>query len=199
MILSSARLTERDHLRASSITLRRVKAKRYGSLTWYLHTLPGWEDPQTTGTHPVVSQSIITNLYLSMVLMVQEPPADPLLPSPNSLLDALPIPQSNRLPNSTLNIPFRKSLPYSLDAPRDTLLVLGRRPLQVGLGLGLVDGLPRLEDLDEKGRVGGRPAGAARVSSSLVARQVDPVSFGEDVLRAQERVRQRLVCGVDVA
>lgn len=131
--------------------------------------------------------------------MMQKPPAYPLLPSSNPLLDTFPIPQPNRLPNSTLNIPLGKSPPQPFDAPRDALLILGHRPLEVGLGLGLVDGLPRLEHLDEEGRVGGGPAGAARVAPGLVARQVNPVSFGEDVLRAQERVRQRLVGGVDVA
>lgn len=112
----------------------------------------------------------------------------PLLPVTHGPPHIHPVPQPDSLPLGPLEIVLPEGLLQHLLAAPYALLILGRQPVQVGGSAGLLDGLVGLEHDHEQLRL--------LDLERLVVGDVDTLQ-GEEVLRAQERVRQRLVGVVD--
>lgn len=111
-----------------------------------------------------------------------------LLPVMQAVPNVDPVPHPHSLPLRRLDIVASKGRIQCLLAGRNPLVVHPPRLLEVLLGLGLLNLLPGLEDQHEQ--VG------LLDFQGLVVGDVDPAE-GQDVLGAQERVRQRAVGVVD--
>lgn len=112
-----------------------------------------------------------------------------LLPVMYAIPDIHPVAQPHRLPLRGIDVVPPKRILEDLLALPDAAVVLVAQGLEVRRHHGLLDGLVGVHD-------GGEQRGLVRRAEGLVVRDVDAAQ-AEEVLRAEERVRERAVGVVD--